>query len=298
MKKLKKGDKVAIVAPSGQIGDIEKIQDGLKYLQSLGLQPVFGKHLFSQYRYMAGHDKERADDINRAFADSQIKALFCVRAAAGASRILPYIDYENARRHKKVVIGFCDNAALQMALLKKAGVTSWNGFLLSYDFKKKTLDETINTSLQHLINNRPFTITSGQTIRHGICEGKLICSNLSVLTKLAGTPYFPNLTGKILLVEDVHERLHKIDLMFQQLRQQPHFQQLRGLILGQFTDCSGDEEDGTLDDCIHDFIADTNIPIIKNFAFGHTDSRYVLPMGAKIRLNADSCCLDILLDQR
>ena len=112
MKKLEKGSKIAIVAPSAQIGEISKINKGLAYLQSLDLVPVFGKNLLCVNRYMAGTDEQRAADINAAFTDSDIKAIFCVRAAAGATRILPYIDYELAQKNPKPVIGFCDNVAL------------------------------------------------------------------------------------------------------------------------------------------------------------------------------------------
>ncbi|MBP5352680.1 MAG: LD-carboxypeptidase [Alphaproteobacteria bacterium] len=294
MKKLRAGDKVAVIAPSGQIGNIEKIQDGLKYLSELGLVPVLGKHTLEQYRYMAGTDKHRAQDVNDAFKNPEIKAIFCVRAAAGAARILPYIDYDNAKKNKKPLIGFCDNAALQIALLQKSGIISWNGFLLSYDFRHKKLDKLIDENLQTLISGNKFDITSGTTLRRGKAKGKLICSNLSVLMKLAGTPYFPNLNGKILLIEDTHERLHKIDLMLQQLKQQATFSKLRGLIFGNFTDCTGDAEDGTLQDCFNDFMQGINIPVLQDFQFGHTDSRYVLPQGGTVLLDADKGKLEVL----
>ena len=88
--------------------------------------------------------------------------------------------------------------------------------------------------------------------------------------------------------------LHKIDLMLQQLKQQPNFTHLQGIIFGQFTDCSGDAEDGTIDDCIADFLQNTNIPAIKNFLFGHTKSRYVLPLGVNARLKAATTTLEII----
>jgi muramoyltetrapeptide carboxypeptidase len=145
-----------------------------------------------------------------------------------------------------------------------------------------------------LISGNKFDITSGTTLRRGKAKGKLICSNLSVLMKLAGTPYFPNLNGKILLIEDTHERLHKIDLMLQQLKQQATFSKLRGLIFGNFTDCTGDAEDGTLQDCFNDFMQGINIPVLQDFQFGHTDSRYVLPQGGTVLLDADKGKLEVL----
>ena len=83
-------------------------------------------------------------------------------------------------------------------------------------------------------------------------------------------------------------------VMLQQIKQQPHFNKLKGIILGQFTDCAGDEEDGTIADSIADFIKNTNIPVIENFNFGHIDSHEVLPLGGKVLMNADTCCLQIL----
>lgn len=293
MKKINSGDKIALVAPSGQIGCEEKIAAGLKYLRGLGLTPVFGKHLFDRRRYMGGTDKDRAEDINAAFADPQIKAVFCVRAAAGATRILPYLDYALIQKNPKPLTGFCDNVALQLALYQKCGLISWNGFLPTYDFKDGTLNSLVRDSLEKLINGKPYIITSGTTVNDGQAQGTLLCSNLSVLMRLAGTPYFPDLSGKILLIEDVHERLHKIDLMLQQLKQQPNFDRLRGIIFGQFTDCSGDEEDGTLDDCFADFLDGANLPAVKDFEFGHTPARYVLPLGASVKFDAGKATLEI-----
>lgn len=296
MIKLTKGDKVAVIAPCAQIGNIAAISPALDYLKNLGLNPQLGKHIFDVYRYMAGHDEERAADLNQAFADSDIKAIFCARAAAGGSRILPYIDYKTAAQNPKPVIGFCDNAALQLALWKKANLISYNGFVLSYDFKNGTLDSQIKDDLENILFGKKLNITSGDTVISGKAQGKLICCNLSVLLKLAGTEYFPDLTDKILLIEDVHERLHKIDLMLQQLKQLPGFAQLKGIILGQFSDCTGDDEDGTLDDCFADFLDKVHVPTVKNFMFGHQASRRILPIGAEVLLDADCSTLNILSD--
>lgn len=291
---VKSGDKVAVVAPCGQIGTIDKIAAAIDYLRSLGLVPVFGKHLFDVNRYMGGTDEDRAADINAAFADEAIKAIFCVRAAAGGTRILPYIDYETARRNKKPIIGFCDNVALQIALYQKSDIISYNGFVMAYDFKSGTLDSLIKDNLEKLLRNEKFTIVSGKTIKSGQASGKLLCANLTVLTRMAGTPYFPDLSGKILLIEEVHEPIYKIDLMMQQLKQQPNFAKLNGVIFGQFTDIKPDAEDGSLEDCINDFLQGTNFPAIADFNFGHTVSRHVLPLGADIELNADKAELNIL----
>lgn len=287
MMKLEKHSKVAIVAPSGQIGNIEKIKLGLEYLENLGFELVFGKHVFEQYRYMAGTDIDRANDINEAFANSEIKAIFCVRAAAGAMRILPYLDYEMIKHNPKPLVGFCDNAALELAIYQKCSMKSLNGFLLTYDFKDNELDSLVKQSFENCLQGETLRIISGKCRQKGVAEGELIVSNLSTLLYLAGTEYFPDLSGKILLIEDVHERMHRVDMMLQQLKQQPQFNKLSAIILGQFTDVKGDEEDGSLEDCFADFLQGVNVPVVQDFEFGHTKSRYVLPIGAKARLNAE-----------
>lgn len=294
MQKIKSGDKIAIIAPCGQIGDKSKIDSAIKYLKSLGLKPIFGKHLLKINRYMAGTDIQRAADINSAFADKNIKAIFCVRAAAGGTRVLPYINYELARANPKPFIGFCDNTAIQLALYQKSKLVSYDGFVMTYDFKDGKLDNLIKDNLQKLLNHELFEIKSGKTLQKGAAEGTLICSNLTVLTRMAGTPYFPDLANKILLLEEVNEPVYKIDLMLQQIKQQKNFDKLKGVIFGQFTGVKADKEDGTIKDCLKDFLSNTNLPAVYDFNFGHTPSRHVLPLGAKVALNADKAILRIL----
>ena len=293
MNKIKAGDKVAIIAPCAQIGDIQKISAAVAYLKNLRLTPVFGQNLLKTNRYMAGTDEERAADLNAAFAAPDIKAIFCARAAAGGTRMLPYIDYKMVRRNPKPLFGFCDNAAVQLALWQKSALISYNGLGLAYDFREQTLDSQIASDLQRILNGETYTIQSGEPLKGGTAEGVLLCINLSTLMRLAGTPYFPDLSNKILLLEDVHEKVYRIDLMLQQLKQQPQFNQLSGVIFGQFTDAKSDAEDGTIDDCFADFLAGTSFPASKNFNFGHTPSRRILPLGAKIRFNADTGLLQI-----
>ncbi|MBR1904308.1 MAG: LD-carboxypeptidase, partial [Alphaproteobacteria bacterium] len=218
-----------------------------------------------------------------------------VRAAAGATRILPYIDYEVARRNAKPVIGFCDNAALMTALREKSGVVALNGFLLTYDFMHGGPEKLVQADLETWLSGGVPEFKGGECVQEGVAEGELLPINLSVLLRLAGTDYFPDLSGKILLVEEVHERMHKIDLMLQQLKQQPNFAALKGLMFGLFTDCSGDAEDGTVEDCVADFLQSVNVPTVKNFAFGHVPARRVLPLGVNCRLDATRTELQIML---
>ena len=143
------------------------------------------------------------------------------------------------------------------------------------------------TRQQNTLFDNHQTIVSGDCLKKGECKGKIIGGCLSVLTYLCGTEYFPNLSGKILLLEDIGEKTYKIDLMLNQLKQQKNFNKLKGIIIGQFHNCIiSDKEDGTIEDCIKDFTKDLNIPIITNFAYGHVKERYVVPLNKIITLKA------------
>ncbi len=285
---LKKGDKIGIIAPSVGLND-KDITPTINYFKTIGLTPIFAKNLNKNYRYMAGTDKERADNINKLFKDDSIKALFCLRGGAGATRILDLLNYDLIKQNKKTIFGLSDSTALQNALITKTNNPCYTGFLPLYDIDENGINQTLDTSLQNTLFNNHQTIVSGNCLKKGECKGKIIGGCLSVLTYLCGTEYFPNLSGKILLLEDVGEKTYKIDLMLNQLKQQKNFNKLKGIIIGQFHNCIvSDKEDGTIEDCIKDFTKDLNIPIITNFAYGHVKERYLVPLNKTITLKSNS----------
>lgn len=288
MSLLKKGDKIGIIAPSVGLKD-KDITPTLTYFKNIGLIPVLADNLKSTYRYMAGTDKERADAINKMFAADDIKALFCIRGGAGATRMLPYLDYELIKNNPKPIIGLSDSTALQNALFAKTNTPSFTGFLPIYDLNDKTINPLVDASLKNCLFDDSHKITSGICQHKGTASGELVGGCLSVFLYLCGTPYFPDLRDKILILEDIEEKTYKIDLMLNQLKQQKNFDKLKGIILGQFTDCPIiAPEDGTVEDCINDFIKDVKIPIVTNFAYGHIPARHIVPLGTKATLTASS----------
>ena len=283
---LKKGDKIGIIAPSVGLKD-KDIAPTIDYFKKIGLKPILANNLTKDYRYMAGSDKERADSINKFFKNTDIKALFCLRGGAGATRILDLLDYNIIKQNKKPIFGLSDSTAIQNALISKANLISYTGFLPLYDLEGENINKTLHTSLENTLFTNNQKIISGSCLKKGECKGKIVGGCLSVLTYLCGTQYFPNLTGKILLLEDIGEKTYKIDLMLNQLKQQKNFNKLKAIIIGQFHNCTiSDKEDGTIEDCIKDFTNGLNIPIITNFAYGHIKERYVIPLNKTVTLKS------------
>ena len=287
---LKFEDKVGIIAPSCNLSGHDLIPF-ISLLKSWNLDVVLADNLNDSYRYMAGDDNLRAAALNKMLQDDNIKALFCIRGGAGATRILGQIDFDALKRNPKFIIGLSDSTALQNAAFSLANNRSLTGFLPLYETTEGQVDTFLANDLRHALFDDYRIITSGQTLISGETQGELIGGCLSVFTQLCGTSYFPSLKDKILLLEDVGEKTYKIDLMLTQLKNQPDFNELKGIIFGTFSNCEiKDETDGTIDDCINDFINGINIPVIKDFAYGHIPQRYILPLGHKITLRAQENC--------
>lgn len=290
MSLLKKGDVVAFVAPSSFVKK-KDIEASLKYFNQMGLKVKLAENIYDEYRYMAGSDKKRAKIINKMFADEKIKALVCVSGGAGSSRILPFLDYDLIKKNKKAIIGLSDSTALQNALIGLSSISAYTGYLPAYKPEQNSFEDKAGQYLKSILFDQTHEIISGKSLIKGEAEGKIIGGNLSVLCYLCGTKYFPSLKDKILLIEDCGEKLHKIDLMLTQLKQQKDFDKLKGIIIGAFTDCNPtDTFDGTIDDCIKDFIAGLKIPTIIDVEYGHIKHSRILPLGLKVKIVSDKKC--------
>lgn len=286
MNLLQKGDTVAFVAPSGCINP-HALDKSIAYFQNLGLNVKIMPHVFDAYRYMAGTDTDRAQDINCAFRDTDIKAIFCVRGGAGSTKILDLLDYNSIKNNPKPTFGLSDSTALQNALYAKTGHISFTGFLPIFDFKDGDINPDVAHSLENILKNKKQTITKGKMLRPGKAEAELIGGCLSVLVYLCGTPYLPELSNKILILEDIGEKTYSLELKLNQLAQQPGFGQIKGIIFGKFTNCvAADAEDGTVEEILKDFAKDLKIPVLYDFPYGHIASRYLMPIGGKVMLDA------------
>jgi muramoyltetrapeptide carboxypeptidase len=134
-------------------------------------------------------------------------------------------------------------------------------------------------------------------LRGGVARGPLQGGNLAVLTSLAGTPYFPDLTGAILCLEDVNEYLYRVDRMFTTLALGGHLARVVGVVLGGFTNCKPSEGSHgtlTLDEILADHLGGLGVPVLRNAAFGHIATKWTLPLGVPAELDAEAGTLRLL----
>jgi muramoyltetrapeptide carboxypeptidase len=124
--RLAPGDKVALISPASPPNGRRMLLLGKTRLEQLGLQVTMGKHALSEYGYLAGTDRERLRDLEAAFRDRSVKAIFCARGGYGVGRFLARFDSALAARCPKALVGFSDITVLHLAL-QKAGVVSFWG---------------------------------------------------------------------------------------------------------------------------------------------------------------------------
>ncbi|MBI5547989.1 MAG: LD-carboxypeptidase [Deltaproteobacteria bacterium] len=283
---LRPGDAVSIVAPSSPF-DREAFARGLERIAAR-YRPVFEDSLFSGERYLAGSDALRLEELHRALARPDTRAVFCARGGYGAMRLLSGLRLPEVC---KPLVGFSDVTALHGAL-QAAGRTSIHGPVITH---LGTLDESTATGLFELLES-PETrvVLQGRPVVPGIAEGLVVGGNLSVLTRLVGTPFLPPLDGAILFFEDVGERPYRLDRMWQHLSLSGALRRLAGIAMGAFEGC--DEKDGgwTAEEILGELARAANLPCVIGLPVGHGKANRAFPLGARARLDAQSGTLCFL----
>ena len=296
---LRPGDTIGVVSPSSAIDDSLSLQLAREAIGALGFREKEGAHVAARRGYLAGTDAERAADLNAMFADPGVHAIVCLRGGWGAARLLPLLDYARIRRSPKILLGFSDVTALHCALQAKAGLVSFHGPMGSSSWNAFNVDQFRRLFLarelmdyrnrqeagDELVPRRNRTMT----IRGGKARGELVGGNLAVLVALAGTPYMPDLEGRILFLEDVGEAPYRIDRMFSTLRLSGALDRLAGFIFGECTDCEpgGGYGSLTLEQILDDYIRPLGIPAYRGAMIGHVREQFIVPVGGRVELDAD-----------
>jgi muramoyltetrapeptide carboxypeptidase len=299
-----------MVAPSAAPNEPERIRFAIDTIESLGFKVKPGAHLFDRDGYLAGSDAARADDLNGMFADDGVDAIWCVRGGYGASRILPALDYALMQRKPKALIGYSDITALHVAIHRHAGLVTFHGPVAFRAFTPYSLGElkrvlwTGETPVR-LGGPPPFERAEGRvdwenrvaTLVPGKARGRLLGGNLCLMSHLCGTPYFPDLRGAILFLEDVEEAYYRIDRMLTQLWLAGALAGIAGVAFGKFTNCNPSPfflQNRPLDDILAERCRALGVPAISGIMVGHIEDQTTLPLGCLAELDADAGTLTLL----
>ena len=281
---LQAGDRVALVAPAGKM-EPAALQSFYDTLDAWGLQVEAGKHLFAGSSYLAAPDHQRLADLQRAFDNPDIKAVFCARGGYGSGRLLPALDYKNLLQHPKWLIGFSDITALLMALENK-GLAAIHG---PVGTTFGGADQEVLQALYELLfkGSTRLQTTEATAIKAGEVQAPVTGGNLALVTDSLATPAEVDTRGKILILEEVGEPLYRIDRMLQQLKRAGKLAPLAGLLIGKVTAIPTDSTfDYSLKEIIVQLTTEYDYPVVMDFPVGHVSGNYPFVTGGLYTLTA------------
>ena len=289
---LKRGDTIGVIAPSGCVtGDsIEEIEKARKIVERDGFKVKFAKNLFSDTNGYSATVHEKAEDLNAMFEDDEVKMIWCAKGGENSNSLFEYIDYENIKKHPKIFCGYSDITSLSNMIHEKTGLVTFSGT----NFKTIATDETdysykevlkrfIGKSLEFGESSTGYR-TLQEGIAEGIAEGELIGGNLFLTRGMVAGKYSIDFTDKILFIEELGLETPPatISNFLYYMRQNGIFNKIKGLWLGNYQHESGITLEKIVMDVLED---DYNFPIIKSDNFGHIETKTVIPVGTKARID-------------
>ncbi len=276
---------IKIIAPSSYVPDLtgDKLKGVEELFSKLKYNINCGKYIFEKKYFLAGKDEERLADLTDAFFDKKNDVIMALRGGAGALHLLDKIDYKLISQNKKPFFGFSDCTALQNAFYERSGLSSFSGFWIR-DVLEDIAPLTKKTLIKCL-KNQPQTFKA-PFLSEGKVSGILLGGNLKVFTSLLGTPYFPNMKDKILILEDISEAPFQIDNMLMHLRLAGVFGQIKGLILGDFSRVGTENEKRILDDMIKEYFTKAPYPVARLKKYSHKKGHVVIPFGGMVHMDS------------
>ncbi len=285
---LRPGGTIGIVAPSSR-AKARNLARGVAILRGFGYRVKLHCSPALRDGYLAGPDAVRARLFNRAFADPTVDAVLCERGGYGALRMLEGVDFAAIRPHPKIFVGFSDITILQLALWTKLRLVTFYGPMVAFPGPAY--------NWRHLWRALSSPRSAGfvpvppphrpEFIRPGRATGRIFGGTLSLVSKLVGTPYLPDLRGAILFLEDVDEPAHKLDGYLAHLRLAGVLGRLGGVILANFKRCgSRSARVLPLPRIFRDYFGRAPYPVATGFPFGHRDPMFTLPQGVRATLDS------------
>ena len=293
--RLKKGDLIGIVTPASPVADASRIDKGVQYLERVGYRVTVGAHVGRVHGYLAGTDEERLADLHAMFTDRRVKAIIAVRGGYGTPRLLSRLNYRLISQNPKILVGFSDMTALQLAIWRKCRLITFHGPMAGVEMAN-TIDPFTEDLFWRAITSSkklgPISFppeSKPECLSPGQATGRLLGGNLSLVVSLLGTRYFPDATGSVLFLEEIGEEPYRIDRMMTQLRNAGVISQCSAILTGQFTDCVPKDQtkpSQTVDELLRETARLAARPFISNLTFGHGPQKMTLPIGLRVRVDA------------
>ena len=296
--RVRVGDRVRLLSP-GSTPDREAVARGAELLQSWGLAVEIAPHAFDAQGYLAGKDEDRLADLNDAFRDPGVRAVFATRGGQGAYRIAADLDVAAAHADPKPVVGFSDITYLHLALHRSGAPVGFHGPMINWSDEYYDADcaEGLRRALMEpepiVVRSQATDYTARLTVG-GAATGPLIGGNFDSICRSVGW-VLPRLDGAILLLEDHHGTgLGQIDRCFAQLTGSGLLDRLAGVAVGTFGEFETTEASGwTLADVMAGWLDRLGVPVLGGLPLGHGRNPATVPLGTTATIDPSAGTLTV-----
>lgn len=300
-KMLRPGDTVGLVSPSTFVADPVQLQTMQLTAQMFGWKTKTGKQVGKREAQLGESIPGRIADLHAMFADPEVKGIICVRGGYGTPQLLDGLDYDLIRKNPKMLLGYSDITGLHLAIHQKTGLVTFHGPTglspfteFSQNWFRRAIDPKPMGVLGNPTERNAFRPQHPlRTVKGGKARGRLIGGNLTLVSCLMGTPYEPDVRGKIFFLEDVGEEPYRIDRMLQQLALAGKFDQCAGVVIGECVDCGPRDFQPsitfnyTLGEVLDRVFAKVKVPVFHGLLIGHTADQITLPVGVMASMDAE-----------
>lgn len=249
--------------------DIDKLA---MLLEESGISAVFSQFIYEKKGCYSGSARERANALMDFYNDDSIGAIFDISGGDIANEILEYLDYNVISKSNKMFWGYSDLTTVINAIYTKSGCKSvlYQIKNIVWDGAKKEKEDLFNIQ---------YCFVQGNSM-----EGIVVGGNIRCFLKLAGTEYFPDMEGKVLLLEALGGEVPQMITYLNQLKQIGVFEKINGILLGTFTTMEKNNCKPDIVELVKEY-AGPNIPIAKTSQIGHGKDSKAIIIGEKISLN-------------
>ena len=289
-KKLHPGDTIEIISPSAILKekeDLEELEKAIKMMENLGLKVQKGKYAFLDETGYGTKAIHKAEDINNAFSNKAVKAIFAITGGENCTSTFEYLDWQIIKENPKILCGFSDTTALLNEINEKTGLITFMGPSFKSIGSGKT-DYRFNAVINRFVEGKnnlaeKEDLNEFKIIREGVAKGKTVGGNLSLTTNLASGKYKINFKDKILLLEEFayESNAQNVSNNLYRLKHEKVFDEINGIWIGNY------DGDIDIEKILLDVIEDIKFekPIIKSNNFGHCEKKIVIPIGTEVMID-------------
>ena len=300
------GSTIGVATPATPAPGRSVVLRGIEWWEANGYSVKLAPNALERWRDFAGTPEQRAQGLQKLFADPEVHAIQAMRGGYGSAEVVPLLDYEAIAATPKPFLGFSDITALHCALGRFAGLVT---------FYAPTLTRFAVRPVPPLSGDRLLRVLRGETtgplpydpdgppvrtIAGGRASGRVVGGCLPDLVRTFLTPWEVATEGAILFFEVASYGPTFVDRHLVHLRQAGKLEDVAGIVVGELPEGEWGEGLGpdwprasTLEDVLEQRLGDLGVPVLYGLPIGHGETLSTLPLGVRATLDADACTLTI-----